>query len=155
MNAGLSYMELVMALALFAIALATAFPAVSQAARNMRYAHFNYMAYQSANTMMLSVRDAIGDGGSIEIWQNVARNLAADNDVGYFSIWVSGGQSMEFHCNGSHTHALGASCITEAFGYASAPLPATFHANGFTVVVAIWCDDGHLMGRAVGLFGGV
>ena len=82
---GFSYLEVLIALALFAIVIIAIIPVLTQAGRNMIYAEKAYDAHLQAQRMMLVIRDALMDGQDPEI--SVVNYTEWDFE---FSFWVDG-----------------------------------------------------------------
>ena len=155
-KAGLSYIEITIAFALFAIIMVATIPLLSQVSQNMEYAQFHYAAYRNADNIRLAARDAIKDGGNIDA---AVRASAERHEVKHFSVWVSGTHgTMEIHCNGllyCHNdvampcYAL-PHCHGGVLGSVSSDLGG-FNGHMTTIMVAVYSDDGYIIGRAVGM----
>jgi len=133
---GFSYMEILIALSLFAIALAAVFPSLLQVARNMEVAKSYYRAHLSAQGMMLIIRDALADGSNAQV---AAADFAAVNDVELYSIWIFGRHSGHFATDGASPANV---------SLTGGVVPAAGHS---TIVVVIWSEAGNMAGRAVGV----
>ena len=136
---GFSYIEILIAMALFSIAMLAILPTLTQAARNIQFAQNAYASHQHAQRIMLVVRDAITDGTNPEI----NASLYAANNF-YFSFWVSGQVSMEFHSNISifDGHNPNAAIMGKN------PVMAN-HASA--IIAVVWCEEGHIAGHAIGM----
>ena len=133
---GFSYIEVIIAMALFAIAMLAVIPALSQAGRNMVFAEDAYAGHLQAQHIMHIVRDALlNDGASPQA--EVAAHVS--NDVDY-SVWIRGRDEQEFH--------------TIAMPDADAQIGninVAMAAQVSVIVVVVWGADGQVMGRAVGM----
>ena len=132
---GLSYVEVIIAMALFAIALLAIMPTLSQAGHNMAFAQRAYTGHLQAQRMMLVVRDALMDGANPEA--EATRYAAGDFE---FSVWIFGQNAREFH-----------STQTADVSAAIAGKNTTMAGQASTIVAVIWCEDGHMTGRAIGM----
>ena len=133
---GFSYMEVLIALALFAIALTAVFPSLLQAARNMEFAEGYYRSHLLAQGMMLVVRDSLVDGSP----QVAAADFATANEVERYSVWIFGQRAGYFSYGG----------VLQA----NVTLTGGAVAGHSTIVVVIWSEDGNMAGRAVGVLYG-
>jgi len=134
-SAGISYVELIIAMALFAIALLAIIPTLSQAARNMTYAQEAYIGNLQAQRLMLVVRDALADGENLT---ESAISYADDNFE--FSFWVFGNNATEFHSKYSINADAAISGIT-----------ATMSSHAQVIMTIVWGEDGQVLGRAIGM----
>jgi len=130
-NAGLSYIEVIIALAIFAVTALVVFFTISQATRNLYIAETYYIAPRHATGIMMAVRDAANVGGSVD---TTALALAANTTathfgVEHFTVWING-----VYLVGEQWGSVG---VTET----SAP----------NIVVVIWNADEQIIGRSVGL----
>jgi len=131
---GLSYLEVLIALALFAIVLAAVLPSLLQARRNMEIASSFYKGNLQAHGLMLTVRDAMAIGNNPQF---AASNYAANHSVMLYSVWVFGGNPVHFY-----SHGTPEANVTIATGIAG---------DASTIIVAVWNEDGNIIGRAVGV----
>jgi len=132
---GLSYIEVIIALALFAIAMLALLPTLSQAGRNLSLAQDLYTSHLQAQRIMLTVRDALTDGVSPE--QRVLGYAAGNFE---FSVWISGQGAREFHSSGAPNAGVSVAGIN---------MVAANHAS--TIVAVVWNHDGRVAGRAIGM----
>jgi len=132
---GFSYIEIIIALAMFMILLAVALPSVLQSGRNMELAESHYGFHLSAQAIMLAVRDALQDG---ECPQNTAAVYANKHGVNLYGVWVLGanGENM-FYSDNVPNITVG------IFGEVLM--------GRDVVVVVVWNDIGYIAGRAVGV----
>jgi len=127
-------MELIIALALFTITIVVVLPLLLQAGRNMQVAQNHYHGHLDAQRVMLVVRDALLDG---ENPQAAANTYAQLRGIEFFSVWITGASELHFVSYGAPTADIVLS---------SSLLPA-----GRSIVVAVWCEYGNLIGRSVGV----
>ena len=132
---GFSYIEVMIALALFAVALLAIIPMLSQAGRNMIFAEASYASHLQAQRTMLVVREALADGRNP---QAAATGYAAGRFE--FSVWIFGQGAQEFHTVN----------IPDA-NAAVTGINATMANQASTIIVVVWSDEGLLAGRAIGV----
>ena len=135
---GFSYIEVIIALALFAIALLALIPALTQAGRNMFFAERAYAGHLQAQRIMLVVRDALSNDASPGDTKAAALNHAAGNFE--FSVWVFGQNAQSFHTINEPDASV-----------AISGLNPTMANHASTIVVVVWGDEGQIMGRAIGM----
>ena len=133
--AGISYVELVVAMALFAIALLAIIPTLSQAAQNMVYAQDAYVGHLQAQRVMLVVRDALYGGES-----PISSATQYVGEAFDFSFWVFGTGAVEFHS------AQGWDADVAISG-----LSTTMAAHSQTIKAIVWGEYGQVLGRAIGM----
>ena len=131
---GFSYVEVMIALALFAIAMLAIIPALSQAGRNLAFAESAYSSHLQAQRIMLAARTALYDGINPEA---DIRRVAGSSE---FSVWVFGRHAWEIHSAGSPDADVSFAGINLA-----APNMTS------TVIAVVWGDDGQIAGRAIGM----
>ena len=136
---GFSYIEVLIAMALFAIAMLAVIPTLSQSARNMTYAQDAYAGHLQAQRMMLVVRDALTDNADVRV---SAINYAANRFE--FSVWISGRNAQEIHSSYCVIEGANASAVVTEIN-------TTMSSHASTIITAVWCEDGHLLGRAIGM----
>jgi len=132
---GFSYVEVIIALALFAVVMLAVIPTMSQAGRNMAFALEAYDGHLQAQRIMLTVHDALLDGANPEV--RVAQ-IAAGNAE--YSVWVFGRYAREFHTIDNPDTSVAVSSINMAM---------TSRAS--QIVVVVWGEDGQVAGRAIGM----
>jgi len=132
---GFSYIEVILAMALFAIAMLAVIPTLSQAGRNLVFAEGAYESHLQAQRMMITVRDALLAGADPEA---VATLYAAGSFE--FSVWIFGRGEMEFHSI-NHPDA------DVSFTGVNLAMPS----QGSTVIAIVWGNEGQLAGRAIGM----
>lgn len=133
---GFSFIELLIALGLFAIVTTVALASLIQAGRNMATGEAYYRGQLMANSIALVARDAILDGVD-PVAQAIAR--AYEGQAEFFSLWVTGNTQVAYHASGvSETHHIVGGNLLDGV-------------NGYTVVVAVWCPDGILKGQGVAI----
>lgn len=136
---GFSYIEILVAMALFSIAMLAILPTLSQAGRNMSYARNAYSSHLQAQRIMLLVRDALKDG------LNPDAVAVANVPDGYeFSFWVFGSNPREFHT--SICPIKSEAAIVEIGG-----INSTIANQASTIVVVVWGDNQQVAGRAIGI----
>ena len=136
-RAGFSYLEILIALALFAIVLVAVLPTLLQAGRNMGYAESYYRGHLTAQELMLAVRGALIDGNDIEY---AAFDLAQLRDISYYRVWLSGVNHAEIYAPGAPIAAI---------DLQNELVPLTGHNT--VIIVAVWNSDKNLIGRAFGV----
>jgi len=136
-NGGFSYMEILIALALFAIVLVAVLPTLLQAGRNLEYAKSYYNGRLTAQEILLTVRDAIVNDD--DICDAIAAH-ALLRGVEHYRIWVIGEYEEHFYSIDAPQVAL---TLTNTL------IPIQGHNS--TIIVAIWNSDNHLTGRAYGV----
>jgi len=135
---GFSYIEVIIALALFAIALLAIIPALSQAGRNMMLAEESYMGHLQAQRIMLVVRDSMADGASSSAVRATALDYAAGDFE--FSLWVFGRGQQHFHT------------IDEPdIDVAISGLNPAMTSQASTIIAVVWGENGQIAGRAIGI----
>jgi len=131
---GFSYVEILIAMALFAIAMLAIIPTLSQAGRNMLFAQRAYDSHMQAQRTMLVVREALEDGA------NPGQRALAYADGNFeFSFRIHGQNSMDFHSSTQHAD-INITGINAAM--------ATY---ATVIVVVVWGEDEQVAGRAVGV----
>ena len=134
---GFSYIEVMIAMALFAVAMLAVIPALFQAGRNMVYAEEAYASHLQAQRIMLTVRDALKDGETLQSRvQEHVHHGAMD-----FSVWVFGRHTQEFH-------TIDAPDMANA---SPGDMNVALAGRASTIVVIVWDENGHVSGRAVGM----
>ena len=131
---GFSYIEVIIAMALFAIAMLAVIPVLSQAGRNMVFAEEAYTGHFQAQRIMLIVRDALIDDANPQ-----ARVAANVSDVD-FSVWVLGRGEQEFHT--IYNPDADARIYEKNIAMGN---------RASVIVVVVWDADGRVSGRAVGM----
>ncbi|MCL2571434.1 MAG: type II secretion system GspH family protein [Defluviitaleaceae bacterium] len=134
-TAGVSYIELLVAMALFAIALLAILPTLSQAARNMTFAQETYAGHLQAGRVMLTVRNALMNNEDPKA--RVAAYVAGDFE---YSVWIFGQNAQDFH-----------SYIAIDAHTAISGINATMQEHASTIVVVVWGEDGQIIGRSIGM----
>jgi len=125
---GFSYMEMLMALALFVILLAVALPLLAQGGRNLAYSAASYQAHLNAQNIMIAVR-----GGE--------HNFAFDG-IGEYSVWIhSRDDTVTFHSK----NAPVANLLVSGFSSMSV------YGDSRVIYVIVWDDSGNPAGRAIGV----
>jgi len=131
-SGGFSYLEVLVALALFAIAIIAIIPVLTQAGRNMIYAEKAYDAHLQAQRMMLVIRDALIDGKDPEIIVPDYTNWDFE-----FSFWVNGVGTHSTPRSGADADAIGSN--------------TTMVNHATTIIVVAWSEDGYVAGRAISM----
>lgn len=122
-------------MALFAIAMLAIIPALTQAARNMRYAQETAEGHMQAHRLMLVIRDAIADDVNLEL--QAASYVASDFE---YSVWIIGEDTSYFSSiNAPITDVSVTGVLTN------------LHTHASTIVVIVWGDDDKIIGRAIGM----
>jgi Tfp pilus assembly protein PilV len=133
-NAGISFIEIIIATAIFGILLAAILPLLNQAGRNMAYAQEGYDAHLAAQGIMHAVRDAVRAQG-FSAAQTAAETRAASLGAETYAVFI-------FPQDASHI----------SFGSACAP-DTTVNLHGISnAVVTIVFRDENIAGRAIGAF---
>ena len=129
-NAGFSYIEIILSLALFLLLAAVAVPSINQAVRNMEFTQSRHGAHLAANSIMLAVRDAGVDEQHFAAFQAAARH-----DVDSFRVWIIGDNSREiFSPNAPDAY-----------------VNAVAGVSGSIVVAVVFDENGIVAGQAVGM----
>lgn len=137
-RAGFSYIEVLIAMALFAVALVAVLPTLLQAGRNMEYAESHYIGHYTAHEIMLTVRDALIDGSNLE---DAILTKAVLRNVSYYRVWLRGVYNVDIYS----PNAPEASILDPLNEIA----PLSGHNS--TIIIAIWNSNRNLMGRAIGV----
>ncbi|MCL2357739.1 MAG: type II secretion system GspH family protein [Defluviitaleaceae bacterium] len=129
---GFSYLEVIIAMAIFSVLLMAVLPLVIQSRRNMAYAREGYDAHLAAQNIMLAVRNA----GGITAISGYAES---------YSVWIFGaGGTAE-----SFVESLCAPALDVSLGG-----DLVFFGNMRTIVAVVWREmpngEKHKAGRAVG-----
>ena len=132
---GFSYIEVIFALALFAIAMLAVIPAITQAARNMAFAREAYAGHLQAQRLLLVVQDAVIRG---DCPTAAAINFAAGDFE--FSFKVIGNNTQYYHTMGAPDIGI----LISGKSPAIAGLTTT-------IIIVVWGEDGQVLGRAVGM----
>ena len=133
---GFSYVEILVALGLFALMLGATLPLIFQAGRNMNFSETSYANHLLAQEKLDIVRAAIIQQQSIDA--QVA-SFAYANEIYAFGVWVFGAISHEF--------------IADTMPQLMPQIQITYAgcgAGGATVIVVICDRNGNISGRAVG-----
>ena len=137
-TSGFSYIEVIIALALFAIAMLAIIPALYQAGRNMFFAEETYTGHLQAQRIMLVVRGSLADGKSLNEIRADAISSAVEDLK--FSVWIFGQNTRSFHTIDTPDANVTISGLN----------PRVSH-NTSTIVAIVWGEDGQVAGRAVGM----
>jgi prepilin-type N-terminal cleavage/methylation domain-containing protein len=144
---GFSYIEIITALALFSILIMAALPLLNQAGRNLAFAQDGYAAHLAAQSLMLAVRDALGENknaSDITDAQSAAAEYASRLGVESYSVFIfSENSGISF---GSDCAPAIAAELTGLSGIA-------FSQNARAVVTIVWNEAGYVQGRAIGILG--
>jgi len=131
-RAGFSYIEILLALALFAIALVAVLPTLLQSGRNLEYAESYYRGHLVAQEIMLTARDALINDEEHPVFML--------RDVGYYRVWFRGQNNAELYSPGAPATII---------GLHNELAPLTGHNT--TIIVAVWNSEQNLIGRAFGM----
>jgi len=134
---GFSYIEVLIAMALFAIAMLAVIPAMQQAGRNMIYAQEAYAGHLQAQNLMLVVRDAIAEGVPPESRAMEYANGGFEFSVWVNNRWVHSDSSLEAEEPGVNAvlHSINTAVVNQAS----------------IIIVVVWCEDNRIIGRALGI----
>jgi len=132
---GFSYIEVIIAMALFAVAMLAVIPALSQAARNMFFAQETAAGHHQAQHLMLAIRDAIGDEANLE-----AHALAIASGDFEYSVWIMGQHHDYFSSHNAPVANVGITGISHSMSTRTS-----------TIVVIVWGEDEQIIGRAIGM----
>jgi len=139
--AGFSYMEVIIAFALFGIVLIAVLPSISQAIRNMAYAQSHYTSHLAAQSIVLAVRETLAVNQDLQTLQTVVENYAYMLGITYYTIQIFCPISMStisFYSAGVPNIDIS---LAGSVGVIDMP----------TIIVVIWNVYGHIAGRAVGM----
>ena len=131
-RAGFSYMEILIALALFAIALVAVLPTLLQAGRNLEYAESYYRGHLVAQEIMLTARDALQSDTEYPVFML--------RDASYYRVWFRGEINTELYSPGAPVTAI---------DLRNELAPLTGHNTA--IIVAVWNSERNLIGRAFGM----
>ena len=131
---GFSYIEVIIALALFAIAMLAIIPALTQAGRNMQFAEGAYAGHLQAQRLMLVVRSSLANNRTPDEIRAAAISYAAGDFE--FSVWISGGGAQDFHTIDNLDVSVSISAVAN---------------NASVIKTIVWGDDGQIAGRAIGM----
>jgi len=135
-NNGFSYVEIMVATAVFAIALLAVLPLLSHAGRNMAAARNGYIAHLHAHNLMLTVRDALAEGTDPEA---AALHYSTVRGGVSFTLWLTGGVTRTVSSPDAPT--------------AEAHIPIQSPVFNRTVItVVVWGENNVIQGRAVGIY---
>ena len=141
---GFSYIEMLMALALFAIVLAAVLPTLAQAGHNMAYARSSYAAHLQAHNLMLAVRDTLAalpppqrgcDYEVAHVAGHAAHGVAAAQGIGGFSIWLDDALLVAHHAPEAAMYVTGFNML----------------GSRYLVTVVVWDANHNPAGRAMGV----
>jgi len=132
---GLSYIEVIIGMALFAIALLAIIPTLSQAGRNMTFAQESYIGHLQAQRVMLVIRDALAN--DVDPIERAVYNFANDFD---FSFWIVGQNPREFH-----------SIDVPYVDIEISGISTTMASHASIIVAIVWSEDKQVIGRAIGM----
>ena len=132
---GFSYIEVILALALFAIAMLAVIPTLTQAGRNLAFAEEAYNGHLQAQRIMLAARAALVNGTSPEA---DVRYIAGGSE---FSVWVYGRNAQEIHSANSPADA--------DLSFTGINLADPNRAS--TIIAVVWGENGQAAGRAIGM----
>ena len=136
---GFSYIEILIALALFSIIFASSLMVINQSARNMAFARDGYAAHLAAQSLMLVTRETFENTGSAAIATAIA-NYAQQRGVKSYSIWIFGETPVEFH----------SSCAPEADASLTGLAGMNISGQASIIVTVVWNEYGNAAGRAIG-----
>jgi len=131
-SGGFSYVEVLVAVALFVILLASVLPLMTMAGRNMTDALELYEAHLAANSLMLTTRDNIGNTDLPQKIENQAELLNIED----FTVWILGEESLSFGTASDFSPT-----VTSSFSQTS----------GHIIVAVVRDEAGNIIGRAVGV----
>ena len=132
---GFTYIEVIIALALFSIAMLAIVPTLSQAGHNITFAMEAYDGHLQAQRIMLTVRGALMDGADPEV--RAIQHAPGNYE---FSVWVFGRHAQEFHTVSEPDADVAVSGINMAMA-----------SRASTIVAVVWGEDGQVVGRAIGM----
>lgn len=145
---GFSFVEILVALGLFAILLTAILPSLLQAGRNMRFAETHYRGHRQANGMTLAIRDAITHRTiPLQDAAVMAAYAYADNHgVNFFSLWIFNETTPTFtHYIYKSTGAPAETVVTLA------DITTPIISGSYVIVVIIWDQHGEMTGRSTGV----
>ena len=131
---GFSYIEILIAMALFAIALLAIIPAIQQAGRNMIYAQEAYSSHLQAQGIMLVVRDAISNN---------------QPPMAQAVQYASGRFEFSFWANGQWHHSNGDMAVDNP--EVNAVMNSSVTSQALIIAAVVWNDDNQIASRAVGV----
>ena len=151
---GFSYLEILIAGAVFAVVSVVAIQSVLQAGWNLALAERNHAAHLGAQHVMLGVRDFVTDEAMTYGITNISHHdfseavstYASLNGLDRVSVWIRGAVHLEVH-------------FSEGFAISDAPIFSTafsdtraaFIGHSAAIYVITWNEHGHISGYAVGV----
>jgi len=147
-HGGFTYVEILIAFALFSILLMTVILMLGQAGRNMAFAQEGHSTHLAAQSLMLVVREALEDASASDainpstssaILATVIEEYAFRRGIENYSIWIMGG--AEFHS----PNAPEANITFTG----SAGINISGHAT--MIITIVWNEYGYIAGRAIGV----
>ncbi|MCL2198982.1 MAG: prepilin-type N-terminal cleavage/methylation domain-containing protein [Defluviitaleaceae bacterium] len=136
---GFSYIEMIIALSLFAVLILASLPLLNQAALNLGFAQDGYRAHLAAQSIMLAVRDSSGIDAKKDAAEVYAQRLGID----YYTVSVFSRGNPEGTFFGSPNSPSKCTSI-DGFSYIN-------FAGKKVVVVVIFSACAQVIGRAVGI----
>jgi type II secretory pathway pseudopilin PulG len=136
-TSGFSYIEIIVSLALFSIALVAVLPVLSQASRNLAYAQDVYAAQLRAHNLLFIVRDALTDGHDPE---PAARQYSQAREGFPFTVHITGGTGGDrgFSTPDAPTALINVNDNAPSF-------------NQTVITVIVWNEHSHIAARIVGI----
>ena len=131
---GFSYLEVLIAGALFSIALLAVIPVMASAARNMIFAQEAYAGHLQAQRLMLAIRENLLTD---EPDPEAHATTYADGNFN-FSVRIYGRNATIFH-----------SC-PEQDATLTIDVNPIMQTHASTIFVVVWDDDNQILGRAIG-----
>ena len=149
--AGASYIELTVALGLFAILLLAVLPLLTASGRNLAAAQQGYEAHLAAQGIMLAVRDSarVTSPAALQLAtsETAAASAAYRANTDMYRVWVlaTGGAGLD-----ELLFTFGSDYAPDVDASLSGLATLDFTGSGRVVLVAVFNEHLHIAGRAVG-----
>jgi competence protein ComGC len=157
---GLSYMEMLIALSLFAILFLTLLPILNQAGRNLAAAEEGYNAHLAAQSIMLAVRNEVRDTNTALFEaeaKKAAEEIAESRKINTYRVWIFYEcecvflNNVNFCSSCSPALSFGSPCAPAENPELSGLSDLSLSENTVAIIVAVWNEQGGMAGRAVGI----
>jgi len=147
---GLSYMEMVIALSLFAILFLAVLPLITQASRNLSAAREGHEAHYAAQNLMHAVRAemnvfAENERSFSEKLSELCEKIAQTHEIETFRVWIF------FESAQKTDLSFGSDCAPDFRPEIPEIWDFSLSGDAAIIVAAVWNEHGGLVGRAVGV----
>ena len=146
---GFTYIEVLIALAIFIIVLLPLFPVFAKAGRDTSTAQAGYLAWLAAQEIMLQVKDAAENGFTSEITTKLHTDINTflenyQEPVNAYGYWV-------FFEKGPLYKYLSSDAPEITVSAAVSDMLEVAINEGFTIVSVVWMESEGIIGRATGM----